>query len=813
MMARQVLAAYLRDNGLSADACKEFSGNVFSDDYMAPAQCDVLRSAMADGAIAGPDENALREMKFSDEFISEISLINRQRGMATAEPLYAQNYNPPKKSSQSNSPGSGINQNQAGLAEMAIEFNATDDGISEVECQKLEQGTMPDVFLSAEQCAAVRSALGSGRDAIVTDEEAISLRKAGLSNSFVAVIQGPDGKNSLRIRMSRQSELLMLANMRTAVIDEYGQIGPDAADAVPAILSVMEQGDGKTVIACARALGRIGVADKAVIDALKKRKKSSNPEVRKAAADALKQIANPSAIPAEETSPAAESTEVEVQPAPPSPQPEHAADPLGKHSMPELLAALANSDAEIADRAKQELMSMKVKPLISELKKAISHKDPVVRMKAISALGKMGAKAADAAPKIAAALEDESLDVKKEALFALIELGADAAKAVPLLSRLISAADERVALAAINVLKRMGHAAAAAIPGLAKAAFGDDPKKAQAAKGALAEIVAASDISKLLKTGDSPTRIWAFGWMREHPEEAGAAATAAARLLKDPDMSVRKEALLMLYGIGPEAAPAIEILRNYLSSDDEALRKAAAFILGMIGPNAKKALKALSKIAEKDPSQGVRQKAKEAIAKIDPEAVQPEATPPAPATPAAPSAPATPAPQAPTAPAPQPTPAAKLSGRKTTPEILSLVNQARATGRTCGDKGYFPPVPPIAWNEALAQAALAHSTDMAAKAYFEHKGKDGKRVGSRVSATGYNWSNVGENIALGQTSVRDAMEAWLKSPLHCENIMSPKFEEIGVAYAYGTDLPKKITDKGGSFINPIYWTMVFGTKQ
>lgn len=794
MMARQVLAAYLRDDGLSAETCKELSGNVFSEDYIAPAQCNVLRSAMADGAIAGPDENALREMKFSDEFISEISLINRQRGMATAAPLYAQNYNPPKKSSQSNSPGNGINQNQADLAEMAIEFNATDDGISEVECQKLEQGTMPDVFLSAEQCAAVRSALGRGRDAIVTEQEAISLKKAGLSNSFVAVIQGPDGKNSLRIRMSRQSELLMFANTRVAVIDEYGQIGPDAADAVPAILSVMEQSDGKTVIACAKALGRIGVADKTVIDALKKRKKSSNPEVRKAAADALKQIANPSAIPAEGP--------VEPQPASPPSQPEHAADPLGKHTVPELLAALAGNDAEIADRAKQELMSMKVKPLISELKKAISHKDPVVRMKAISALGKMGSKASDAAPMIAAALEDESLDVKKEALFALMELGADAAKAAPLLSRLIGAADERVALAAIMALKTMDRAAAAAIPGLAEAAFGDNPKKAKAAKEILARIIVASDISKLLKTGDSSTRIWALGWMGEHPKEAGAAATAAARLLKDPDLNVRKEALIALYGIGPEAAPAIEILRNYLSSDDEALRKAAAFILGMIGPDAKKALKALSKIAEKDPSQSVRLKAREAIAKIDPEAKQPEATPPAPAAPTTPPAPATPAPQAPAA--------VKAAEGKATPEILSLVNQARSKGRRCGGKGYFPPAGPVAWNGNLAQAALDHSVDMATKEYFEHDGQDGSKPSTRAAAAGYPSKFVGENIGLGHMTLEEQIQGWLNSPGHCANIMKADYKEIGAAVAFGYYEQNGFSREHGN--KAPYRTMVFGKR-
>jgi uncharacterized protein YkwD len=134
-------------------------------------------------------------------------------------------------------------------------------------------------------------------------------------------------------------------------------------------------------------------------------------------------------------------------------------------------------------------------------------------------------------------------------------------------------------------------------------------------------------------------------------------------------------------------------------------------------------------------------------------------------------------------------------------DILGQVNQARAEPRRCG-RQRFAAVPPLAWNARLAQAALAHSRDMAARNYFSHRGRDGSQAGVRAQREGYRWYGIGENIATGQATAKQAVSSWLASPGHCANIMNPVYREMGAAYAAN---PRS---DGG-----IYWTQVFGKQR
>jgi uncharacterized protein YkwD len=134
--------------------------------------------------------------------------------------------------------------------------------------------------------------------------------------------------------------------------------------------------------------------------------------------------------------------------------------------------------------------------------------------------------------------------------------------------------------------------------------------------------------------------------------------------------------------------------------------------------------------------------------------------------------------------------------------ILDAVNAARASARSCGEL-QFAPAPALAWNAALADAARAHSVDMAAQRYFSHQGKDGRVVGDRALQAGYRWRKIGENIASGQDTAEEAVAGWLSSPGHCANIMNPDFSETGAAYAISTS---RETAR-------VYWTQVFGTAR
>lgn len=118
-------------------------------------------------------------------------------------------------------------------------------------------------------------------------------------------------------------------------------------------------------------------------------------------------------------------------------------------------------------------------------------------------------------------------------------------------------------------------------------------------------------------------------------------------------------------------------------------------------------------------------------------------------------------------------------------KFLERVNEARHKGCNCGNT-YFPPAPPLVWNDQLENAAMGHAEDMSSRDYFSHTSKDGRTMAQRISNAGYAFKGfrsytVGENIAQGQMSIDEVMGGWLKSEGHCKNLMNPAFKEIGVA--------------------------------
>ena len=117
-----------------------------------------------------------------------------------------------------------------------------------------------------------------------------------------------------------------------------------------------------------------------------------------------------------------------------------------------------------------------------------------------------------------------------------------------------------------------------------------------------------------------------------------------------------------------------------------------------------------------------------------------------------------------------------LSGR----DMLEAVNAVRSAGCYCSDQ-YYPPVPLLSENGQLGAAARAHVADMAANDFLSHRGSDGSDVGERASREGYEWRNIGENIARGYSTTEAVMQAWLSSPAHCRNLMSADFRELGFA--------------------------------
>lgn len=128
----------------------------------------------------------------------------------------------------------------------------------------------------------------------------------------------------------------------------------------------------------------------------------------------------------------------------------------------------------------------------------------------------------------------------------------------------------------------------------------------------------------------------------------------------------------------------------------------------------------------------------------------------------------------------------RLSDRELEKKILELTNIERAKwGRK-----------PLVWNDTLADTARMHSQDMADRGFFSHENPDGQTPFDRMTAAGINYKKAAENIAAGQATPEAAMQSWINSKGHLENIMREDLEELGVGIA-----------RGGKY--GIYWTQNF----
>lgn len=88
---------------------------------------------------------------------------------------------------------------------------------------------------------------------------------------------------------------------------------------------------------------------------------------------------------------------------------------------------------------------------------------------------------------------------------------------------------------------------------------------------------------------------------------------------------------------------------------------------------------------------------------------------------------------------------------------------------------------PLRLNSKLTAAADDRMHDMFAKHYFDHVSPDGIDPFSWVDRRGYNYTEIGENLAVGYRSAADVVDGWMHSEHHRENVLGSRFDEIGIA--------------------------------
>jgi uncharacterized protein YkwD len=109
-------------------------------------------------------------------------------------------------------------------------------------------------------------------------------------------------------------------------------------------------------------------------------------------------------------------------------------------------------------------------------------------------------------------------------------------------------------------------------------------------------------------------------------------------------------------------------------------------------------------------------------------------------------------------------------------EVVRLTNAQRAASGLA----------PLTENSKLDSAALAKGNDMLAKGYWAHFAPDGTSPWSFFLTFGYRYRYAGENLARDFSDPSSAVNAWMNSPTHKDNILNPKYKEIGIGVVEGS---------------------------
>jgi hypothetical protein len=81
----------------------------------------------------------------------------------------------------------------------------------------------------------------------------------------------------------------------------------------------------------------------------------------------------------------------------------------------------------------------------------------------------------------------------------------------------------------------------------------------------------------------------------------------------------------------------------------------------------------------------------------------------------------------------------------------------------------------------LEKAAALKLADMEKNGYFAHTSPGGLTPWSFMDKAGYGYRYAGENLAIHFTDPDSEHAAWMKSEKHCQNVLDPRFREIGIA--------------------------------
>jgi uncharacterized protein YkwD len=125
-------------------------------------------------------------------------------------------------------------------------------------------------------------------------------------------------------------------------------------------------------------------------------------------------------------------------------------------------------------------------------------------------------------------------------------------------------------------------------------------------------------------------------------------------------------------------------------------------------------------------------------------------------------------------------------------EVLSQLNAERSA------RG----LPALRLSAKLDKAAQGHACDNAARQSISHTSSDGGTLKTRLRKVGYSFRTAAENTGRGFGSGSRAVEWWMNSPHHRDNILLRKVRDVGIGIAVSPAPDSKL-----------HWILVFGAGR
>lgn len=120
-------------------------------------------------------------------------------------------------------------------------------------------------------------------------------------------------------------------------------------------------------------------------------------------------------------------------------------------------------------------------------------------------------------------------------------------------------------------------------------------------------------------------------------------------------------------------------------------------------------------------------------------------------------------------------------------EVTRIVNRERAANG----------LSPLQYSDRLSEAALVRAAEI--QSSFSHTRPNGTSCFTALTESGITYTTAGENIAYGQRSPEEVMDAWMHSSGHRANILGNNYEYIGIGVTY----------RNGTY----YWSQFFAASN